>query len=53
LEAFKLFLCYSRPKAVKDFPCSVGMVPEQGHGHLPVTDTEGEGFVTALMQLAF
>ena len=50
LKALGPFLCSSRPEAVKDFPCSVGMVPEQGHGHLPVTDTEGEGFVTALMQ---
>ena len=24
----------------------------QGHGRLPVTDTEGDGFVTAVMQLA-
>ena len=41
------------PKAVKDVPCSVGMVPVQGHGCLSVTDTEGDGFVTAVMELAF
>lgn len=25
----------------------------QGHGRLPVTDTEGDGCVTAVMELAF
>ena len=29
------------------------MVPVQGHGRLPVADTEGCGFVTAVMELAF
>jgi len=38
---------------VKDFPHSVGTVPVQGHGRLPVTDTEGDGCVTAVMELAF
>ena len=40
------------PKAVKEFPCCVGMVPVQGHGRQPVTDTEGDGFVSAIMELA-
>ena len=52
LKALGPFLCSSRPEAVKDFPCSVGMVPVQGHGRLPVADTEGCGVVTAVMELA-
>ena len=52
LKALGPFLCSSRPEAVKDFPCSVGMVPVQGHGRLPVADTEGCVFVTAVMELA-
>ena len=51
--ALGLFLCNSRPKAVKVFPWSVQVVPVQSHGCLPVTDSEGDGFVTAIMESAF